>query len=198
MNWEDVGKAVARSAPALGGVLAGPGGAAIGSVIASAFGVEGTPDAVAEAIKIDPQAAVKLREIERDERLGILQIRSQQAIAQIQSVNATMQAEGKSEHWAQYGWRPYIGFSFGTMGAVSGFTVLFSYLGVMFGQADAAVLGHIPGMLGAVGIVMGTMAPILGVAAWHRGKQKRETIATGAATVPVVDMLPSHVGRDET
>lgn len=79
MNWEEVGKAVARSAPALGGVLGGPGGAAIGSVIASVFGVEGSPDAVAEAIKIDPQAAVKLREIERDERMGILQIRAKQA-----------------------------------------------------------------------------------------------------------------------
>lgn len=32
----------------------------------------------------------------------------------LQAVNITMQAEGRTEHWAQWGWRPYIGFSFGT------------------------------------------------------------------------------------
>ena len=33
-------------------------------------------------------------------------------LAGIQSVNATMQAEAKSEHWAQWLWRPIIGFTF--------------------------------------------------------------------------------------
>src|SRR3990167_10563882 len=32
---------------------------------------------------------------------------------QIEAVNATMQAEAKSEHWAQWLWRPFNGFSFG-------------------------------------------------------------------------------------
>jgi hypothetical protein len=33
-------------------------------------------------------------------------------LATIQAVNATMQAEAKSEHWAQWMWRPMIGFTF--------------------------------------------------------------------------------------
>lgn len=33
-------------------------------------------------------------------------------LAEIQSINATMQAEAKSEHWAQWLWRPTIGFTF--------------------------------------------------------------------------------------
>lgn len=33
-------------------------------------------------------------------------------LAQITAVNATMQAEAKSEHWAQWLWRPTIGFTF--------------------------------------------------------------------------------------
>jgi len=33
-------------------------------------------------------------------------------LAEIQSVNATMQAEAKSEKWPQYSWRPAIGFTF--------------------------------------------------------------------------------------
>jgi hypothetical protein len=30
----------------------------------------------------------------------------------IEAVNATMQAEAKSEHWAQWSWRPTVGFTF--------------------------------------------------------------------------------------
>lgn len=33
-------------------------------------------------------------------------------LASINAVNATMQAEAKSEHWAQWLWRPVIGFTF--------------------------------------------------------------------------------------
>lgn len=33
-------------------------------------------------------------------------------LAQISAVNATMQAEAKSEKWPQYSWRPAIGFTF--------------------------------------------------------------------------------------
>lgn len=33
-------------------------------------------------------------------------------LASINAVNQTMQAEAKSEHWAQWAWRPTIGFTF--------------------------------------------------------------------------------------
>jgi hypothetical protein len=33
-------------------------------------------------------------------------------ITALQTVNATMQAETKSEHWAQWMWRPMVGFTF--------------------------------------------------------------------------------------
>lgn len=36
-------------------------------------------------------------------------------LASINAVNATMQAEAKSEHWAQWLWRPVIGFTFATV-----------------------------------------------------------------------------------
>ena len=34
------------------------------------------------------------------------------AQAQIDSINKTMQAEASSEHWAQWVWRPLVGFTF--------------------------------------------------------------------------------------
>jgi len=64
MSWSDVGKTVAGFAPLLGGVIGGPAGAGVGSLIASAFGVEDEPNAVMAAIEADPEAAIKLQELQ--------------------------------------------------------------------------------------------------------------------------------------
>lgn len=64
MDWSDLGKKIAGFAPLLGGVVGGPAGGAIGSVIASMFGVENKPDLILNAINSDPNAAMKLKEIE--------------------------------------------------------------------------------------------------------------------------------------
>lgn len=64
MSWKDIGKAVAEYAPLLGGVIGGPAGAGIGGLVASALGVKDDPESIMKAVKSDPQAAVKLRELE--------------------------------------------------------------------------------------------------------------------------------------
>lgn len=64
MKWSDVGRTAARLAPALGTAILGPAGAAVGALVAAAYGVDNTPDAVAQAIAADPNAAITLREIE--------------------------------------------------------------------------------------------------------------------------------------
>ena len=78
MDWKQVGNtAISVGAPLLGGALFGPAGAAVGSIIASKFGVspESTPEQVMAAITGDPEAALKLREIETThaERLQALE-----------------------------------------------------------------------------------------------------------------------------
>ncbi|QDJ96114.1 hypothetical protein KE336_gp01 [Aeromonas phage 4_D05] len=66
MNWMDIGKqAIQMGAPILGGALGGPAGAAVGAMIANQFGVDDpTPGNIMAAIKADPDAAMKLREVE--------------------------------------------------------------------------------------------------------------------------------------
>lgn len=66
MNWKDIGKqAIQMGAPILGGALGGPAGAAVGAMIANQFGVDDpTPGSIMAAIKTDPDAAMKLREVE--------------------------------------------------------------------------------------------------------------------------------------
>lgn len=64
MNWKSASKIVGKAAPLLGTALGGPAGAAIGTMVATALGVENTPDAVAQAVKNNPDASLKLRELE--------------------------------------------------------------------------------------------------------------------------------------
>jgi hypothetical protein len=67
MDWKGVGNAVIKAgAPLLGGALFGPAGSVIASMISGKFGVspDATPDQVLTAIKDDPDAALKLKQIE--------------------------------------------------------------------------------------------------------------------------------------
>lgn len=71
MNWSDIKNAVGNIAPLVGTAIGGPAGATIGSMVSRALGVDNTPDAVAEALKTDPQAAIKLRQFELDNEKDI-------------------------------------------------------------------------------------------------------------------------------
>lgn len=64
-KWAQAAKAAAGAAlPTIGAVLGGPLGGVLGATIARQLGTEPTPEAVAAAIATDPDAYVKLKEIE--------------------------------------------------------------------------------------------------------------------------------------
>lgn len=71
MKWSDIKGLIGNAAPLLGTVVGGPAGAAVGSIIASALGVEDNPKAVSEAIKNDPDAFIKLKQIELDNEINL-------------------------------------------------------------------------------------------------------------------------------
>lgn len=71
MDWKDIGKMIGKVAPILGTVLGGPAvGAATGgvvSLISGALGIEpaeATPDVIGAMIQGDPEALLKLKELE--------------------------------------------------------------------------------------------------------------------------------------
>jgi len=78
-------------------------------------------------------------------------------------VNATMQAEAKSEHWMQWSWRPAVGFLFVLIG-ISNY-VLLPYL-KKYGLQTIEIPSE---------MFMAILA-ILGVASWHRGVKKVEEV----------------------
>lgn len=70
-DWTKVGQRLADIAPMLGTVVGGPAGTAIGSVIAATLGTANNPEAVLAEIKNNPEAALKLKELEHAERASI-------------------------------------------------------------------------------------------------------------------------------
>jgi hypothetical protein len=90
----------------------------------------------------------------------------------IESVNATMRAEAKSEHWWTSGWRPYWGFVSGTAFLfVCLLVCVLAYQAVLGGHPEAMAM--IPQVIGAFAALFAIPGAILGVTAWHRGKMQR-------------------------
>lgn len=114
--------------------------------------IEGLGTAVKDAVsafKADPTKALEFEQ-------SIEQASLVYQASVIASINATMQAEGKSEHWIQWSWRPIFGFT-GAAILINNY-ILMPYL-VRFGAVIIAVPMEVWMMIMAV----------LGVAAWTRG-----------------------------
>lgn len=190
MNWKDLGKTVAKFAPLLGDLLPIPGAGIAGKLIASAFGVDNTPDAIAQAIAADPDAGIKLATIESNNRAALEGQLIAAETARIQSVNQTMQAEAKSEHWMQWAWRPFNGFLFGiTLFMVYALPSIINTFAPLWVrpvietvvrnglEVRMAIATWIPIEISHVPeVVFMAWGAVLGVTAWHRGKNKGPTL----------------------
>lgn len=74
MDWKDIAAVVGKAAPVVGGILGGPAGAAVGGLVATALGTDATPDAVSTAILQDPEAVLKLKELETNSKVQLQQL----------------------------------------------------------------------------------------------------------------------------
>jgi hypothetical protein len=77
----------------------------------------------------------------------------------IESVNSTMREEAKSEHWAQWLWRPMVGFTFCA-------TIVNNYILLPY------LVGYGLRPIGIPGEIWSAMLVVLGVAAGTRGWEK--------------------------
>jgi len=163
MDWKDIAGTVGKAAPILGTLLGGPAGAAVGGLIASALGTGNDAGEVSAALA-NPDALVKLSEIEAKRQVdlqGLLTAHAQAeiaaAVASVQAVNQTMQAEAKADHWPTYSWRPAIGFVFA------------AYIASLF---LLPLMDRAPVVLSADMTL--AIGGILGVASWFRGKAQAD------------------------
>lgn len=129
-----------------------------------------TGDQALAALQADPALVLQYRQAVLAQEVSFQQL----AVQNASEINQTMRAEDAAEHWPTYSWRPFIGFCFGLMGLSGGLTVAVAYVGVMFFNVKPDVLAYLPGMLGAEAAVMATIAPVLGIASWYRGKMQAD------------------------
>ena len=88
MDMKDVGGLIGKAAPMLGMLVGGPAGpivAAVSSMISSALGCDNTPEAINANLATNPDAYVKLKEIELQNAAQLQQmvLTHTQAMAQI-------------------------------------------------------------------------------------------------------------------
>lgn len=101
MNWGDIGKQVASAAPVLGAALGGPIGGAAGALLASIFGVDSKPDEVSQAIKADPESALKLFQLEQEHEQALRQMALDERKAELSDTQQARTAhQGAWMPWA--------------------------------------------------------------------------------------------------
>jgi len=156
MDWKSLEGDLAKVAPVLGGLIGGPAGAGIGSLLASALGVPNTPSDVQAALKTDPEAAVKIKQIEANVQIAQITAETQKiaaASAQVVAVNDTLTAEAKGDSYWQKNHHAY----------ESSFALLMvaaMYVGLP--------IAHIP-VPNVDPMVWVMIGGILGVTAWQAG-----------------------------
>lgn len=168
----DYAPSVAKYLSASG--VGAPAGLAVEAVgaLGKVFGLGTSPDpeTLATAILKDPEARLKVMLAEQSFALEVIK----QDTATILAVNATMQSEGKSEHWPQYSWRPFWGFASGTaFFFVCILVCILSWQAVV--NKDASALGMIPLIIGAFATLFAIPGGILGIASWKRGQMQVES-----------------------
>lgn len=182
ISWSDVGNLLTKAAPIAAGILTGGSSTAITAVaglIASELGCDPSPAAIQAAVQADPQAPLKLAELElnhrRDMQALAIQARSNELAAEtarLGKINDTMQTESQSDKWWVSGWRPYWGFISGTAFAfVAALVCWLGFNAVSSGNQEA--MRMVPDLVSAMALLFGIPGAILGVASWHRGKEKR-------------------------
>lgn len=93
MKWDEVKDLIGKGAPLIGTLLGGPAGGAVASLVANALGVEDTPDAIGAALKSDPNALLKLKELQFTHKTRFEELKLEATKAHIADTQNARQSE---------------------------------------------------------------------------------------------------------
>jgi hypothetical protein len=198
-TWDKVKSGLSAFAPVLGTALGGPGGAAIGTLVAEVLGTDDKPESMAKALEnVTPDQRARLLEIQENNRTELQKLTLQKAISDneldattISDVNQTMRVETQQGHKWSGAWRPFWGFA-SAVAFVLAVIGIFTLAGYAIYTRDSELLEEIPSLIMQLAALFAIPGAILGVASWHRGKKQR--IEAGEYAKPtVVDALVSKV-----
>ena len=176
MNLSEI---VSKAAPILGGLLAGGpvgGGLAAIKVLASEFGVAPEEDAILAAIKADPEAAVKIKQLELDNKAALQRMVLENETTRLVETQKTMREEIKSEDSFVRRARPSLLWS------VSGSVILeiLTGAGVIFFAPEK--MDDFVNLCTAIAIPQGVAAAMCGVYMKQRSNDK--AVASGVMPGP--------------
>lgn len=172
MDPISIAMGLAKFAPTIAGWVFGDKaekGAKKAIEIAQSITGKADPESALKELENNQEFAFKFQTAVMSHELAVMQ----EDTKRIQSVNETMREESKSEHWMQWSWRPFNGFMFGiTLFMNYAFPQIINMFIRTLGTADKdgsfslLIAGTIPEF------VFMAWASVLGVSAWHRGKEK--------------------------
>lgn len=165
-SWDGVKEVIGKAAPLLGSAL-GPGGAAAGALVAGLFGVENTPDAIGQAIQADPQALVKLKQLEEENKHELRKMVIEAETARLAEINKTMRAEATAQDGYVRRWRP----TFGYMVAITWFIQSVAIAWAMVAKPENAA--DLINAVTALTPMWGIALSILGINITSRSRDKR-------------------------
>lgn len=188
MNWSDIGSLVGRAAPIVGTLLGGPAGAAVGALVASALNVPADPDAVNAALAGNPDAMVRVAELQMNAKVQLEQLAVVAESNRLQYEAAQYTAEvadrDSARKLAAQQPRDFIRPAITVMLIIGAFTIL----AAVFGGYAESVLKD-PTASGIAGIVIGfwfnelkqTLGFYFGMT---KESQKQNAIVTSFAVEP--------------
>lgn len=175
MKWEDLVQPLAKHGLNLL-ASAVPGGAFVSGLVADVLKVNNNPQDISEALEnASPEKVLELKTVQENNRNRLEEVILQENTKRIVAVNETMRAESKSEHVPQWLWRPVWGFvSAAAFFVVTTLCCMLAWKAVSL--ADANAMAMIPQIITTFTTLFSIPAAILGIASWHRGKEKRERV----------------------
>lgn len=183
--WDSIKSILGGAAPIIGTLIGGPAGTLVGGLVASALGVENTPEAIEQELKTNPDALIKLKQLESDERIQLKELafkyanlESEERKLSVIQQHATMQTElASNDPWVRR-WRPTFGYA-----------VCLAWCLLFFGLAYAMVLhpeeaANLVTAVVALTPLFGIALSILGISIHKRSVDKQ--ISAGVTPVGIV------------
>ncbi|PMK16046.1 3TM-type holin [Vibrio splendidus] len=116
--WDKIKSLLGSAAPLIGTVIGGPAGGAVAGMVASALGVDSSPKAIEQALINNPEALLKIKQLESDERVKLrefafqhAELESEERKLAIAQQASTMKVEMASHDPFVRRWRPTWGYT---------------------------------------------------------------------------------------